>query len=416
MFSDFTRVRTRTHTQNCKKAVGALNFEKWGQDEHYPFKSKFAFVLVLLLYLKICLFANKVSQSVKAKMLGHPNNLLEKEIFLRYLRQNISSITGVSEGSEVSVRNIRRLKGTVNVTYFVELLVKRADESSDVIKIVGSHLTLSGTYERIAYLLRLYGRQILQIRPISFPSERIKAELNCVPKMEWARVRMPDIIHVDLQNGYIFTKFIEGENVADIVHQIYRQKLVKNWQLELFKEIGRGLAEINLKLKIAHGDTSTGNWIYEKKSGSLFLTDWETAGEGDPAWDLAHLIYDVAEDLGIQQETILLFDRIFLAIIEGYAEIDANKEVVRRFACYWMHHALKVSPRIHERIFKYEGLSLPEGFRILRWLRAPFFSRHSPVKQKSSFADRLAFQLLKQFYILYNIVLLIAGRTNSALS
>jgi len=389
-----------------------MNLEKREQDGHPPFKSKFAFVLVLLLYLKIYLFANKVSQSVKAKMLGHPDNLREKEIFLRYLRQNISSITGVSEGSEVSVRNIRRLKGTVNVTYFAELLVKGADGSSNVMKIVGSHLHVKGTYQRTASLLKLYGKRILQIRPISYPGERIKAELNCVQKMRGMRVRMPDIIYVDLHHGYIFTKFIEGENVADIVHQIYRQKLVENWQLELFKEIGRGLAEINLKTNIAHGDTFAGNWIYEKKSGSLFLTDWETAGKGDPAWDLAHLIYQIGEELGKEQETSVFFDKIFLAIIRGYEEVDVNKKAIKRFASYWMQHALSVSPRIHERIFQYQGVPLPRGFRVLRRLPAPFANTPSSVTQKRPIVNQLIFRLLRTCLTLYNIIFLISGRTD----
>jgi len=389
-----------------------MNLEKQEQDGHPPSKSKFSFVLALLLYLKIYLFANKVSQSVKAKILGHPNNLREKEIFLGYLQHNISSITGVCEGSEVSVRNVRRLEGTVNVTYFVELLVKGADGSSNVMKIVGSHLHVKGTYQRTASLLKLYGKRILQIRPICYPIERIKAELDCVQKMREVRVRMPEIIYVDLHNGYIFTKFIEGENVADIVHQIYRQKLIKNWQLELFKEIGRGLAEINLRLKIVHGDTFAGNWIYENKSGSLFLTDWETAGRGDPAWDLAHLIYQIGEELGKEQETIVFFDKIFLAIIRGYEEVKGNKKIVERFASYWMHHALSVSPRIHERIFQYQGVPLPRGFRVLRRLPAPFVNTPSSVTQKRPIVNQLFFRLLRACLTIYNILFLISGQTD----
>lgn len=389
-----------------------MNIEKWEQDENPPSKSKFAFVLLLLLYLKIYLFSKKVSQSVKAKMLGHPNNLGEKEIFLRYLRQNISSITGACEGSEVSVRNVQRLKGTVNVTYFVELSVKRADGSSNVMRIVGSHLHIKGTYQRTASLLKLYGKRILQIRPICYPRERIKAELNCVQKMREIRVRMPDIIYVDLDHGYIFTKFIEGENVADIIHQIHRQKLIKNWQMKLFEEIGRGLAEMNLNLKIAHGDTFAGNWIYEKKSGSLFLTDWETAGSGDPAWDLAHLIYGTGEELGNDGETFVFFDKIFLAIIRGYEEVDVNKKVVERFSSYWLHHALSVSPRIHERIFQYQGVPLPRGFSVLRLLPTPFVNTPSYVTQKRHILNQLIFRLLRTCLTIRNILFLISGRTD----
>lgn len=394
-----------------KKTV-AGNLEKAEQDEPPSSKTKFASVLALLLYLKSSMLAKRLSQSVKSRILGYSNDLQEEEILLKHLRKNISRIAEVREGSEVQVRNIERLRGTVNLTYAVELSVKKADGSSNVTRIVGRHLHAMGTYQRTSSLLKLYGKRILRIRPVAYPEERIKAELKCAQKMKEARVKMPDIICVDLNHSCIFTKFIQGENVGDIVHHIRQRKLIEDWQIELFEEIGRGLAEINLKLKIAHGDAFTVNWIYEKKSGNLFLTDWETAGKGDPAWDLAHLIYGIGLELGNEQDTIPLFDVIFRALIKGYEEIDVNRTVVKRFASYWMQHALSVSPKIHERVFHYQGIPLPKEFRVLRLLQAYSGRMYSPATRKTPILNQLIFRFLRACLSLYFISLLISGRTN----
>ncbi len=389
-----------------------MKTEDWAQESRPLSKNNLALVLALLLYLKIILFAQRMSRSVRCRISGHSDNLPEEEIFLEHLRENISRIKGVSCDSEVQALNLKRLKGTVNVTYSIELLVKKTDGSSRVMKIVGRHLHAKGTYRRTSSLLKLYGKRILQIRPIAYPKERITAELDCAQKMKEVRVKMPQIVHVDLQHDSIFTKFVQGKNVGGVVRQIRKQKLVENWQIRLFEEIGRGLAEINLKLKIAHGDTFPVNWMYQEKGGILFLTDWETAGKGDPAWDLAHLIYGIGAELGNDRETLVLFDRIFQAIIKGYEEIDVNRKVVKRFASYWMQHALSVSPLIHERIFHHQGIPLPKKYRVLLLLQPHSMRKHSPATRKTSILNQLIFRFLRACISLYYVSFLISGRTN----
>ena len=389
-----------------------MNLEEGKQDSLLLRRDKLFSVIALLLRLKTYLLIRRIGLFVRTKLMGQVHFSPEKEVFLRYLQRNISRIVNHGKDSDVAIYNIRRLKGTANATYLVELISKKADGSSEFKKIVGRHLLAKGTYERTGYFLALYGKHFLQIRRVPLPQERIRAELYCAQKMEEAKVRMPKIIHADLESGYIFTEFIRGTNVEDIVHQIFLQKRIKNWQKKLFEEIGQGLAEINLKLKIVHGDTSTTNWIYEEGRGKPFLTDWECAGKGDPAWDLAHLIYEVGADLGTQHETIDLFDDIYLAIIRGYAKVDVDEEIVRRFAGYWVHHALSVPPKIHEKIFQHQSIPLPRGFRVLRWLHAPVINGHSPITKKQSVVNRLIFRSWKTCITFYRFMLLILGKTN----
>jgi len=344
--------------------------------------------------------------------MGRAHFSYENDIFLRYIQRNISRILNHGKDSDVAIYNIQRQKGWTNATYLVELISKKADGSSEFKKIVGKHLLAKGTNDRTGYLLALYGKHFLQIRRVPLPQERIRAELYCAQKMKKAKVRMPKIIFTDFESGYIFTEFIKGIKVDDMVHQIFFQKCIKNWQKKLFQEIGQGLAEINLKLKIVHGDTCITNWIYEEERGKLVLTDWECAGKGDPAWDLAHLIYEVGADLGMQHETTELFDDIYLAIITGYAMVDVEEEIIRRFSGFWVHHALSVPLKIHEKIFQHQGIPLPRGFRTLRWLHAPVINEHSPITKKQSVVNRLIFRLWKIAITFYRFMLLILGKTN----
>jgi len=380
--------------------------------DDYSFKKSFIFVLVLLLYLKIHIFTKKVYQNIKAKIINCPTDQQDKENFLKYFKENISKITNIHEDCEIAIRKIKRLTGTVNSTYQIELLIKWADGLSSLIRIVGKCLTTKATYQRTSSFLKLYGKQILPIRPISYPSERIKAELACSQKMRGTRVRMPDIIFSDIHDGYIFTAFVQGVTVENIVFHISRNQLLEKWHINLFEEIGRGLAEINFKLRIVHGDTATVNWIYVQNDGYLFLTDWETAGKGDPAWDLAHLIYEIAENLENNQQSIVLFDKILQAVIKGYEEIDINRGVINRFPTYWMNHALSISTQTHLRIFQYMKVPIPKEFRFFSRLQSLYVNKNLPAIYNKLILNHLIFRIIRASLSLINILNLITGRTN----
>lgn len=380
--------------------------------EHAYLRYKIIYVIAFLFNLRARALIKRMALFMRTKLMGQANFDPEKEAFLRYFKSNILRIVNNDKYVDASIYNIKQLYGTSNATYSVELILKNADGSTESKKIIGKHLTSKGTNNITGYFLAVYGKNFLQIREVSLPQERIRWELYYAQKMKEAKVGMPEIIHTDLESGYIFEEFVQGKNVDDTVHQIFFKKRITNSQKEFFKEIGQALAEINLKMKIVHGDACPINWIYEEKRGKLFLIDWECAGQGDPAWDLAHLIYEVGADLGMSDETIDLFDDIYLAIIKGYVTVDVNEEIISRIAGYWVHHANSAPSQIHEKIFQHQSIPLPRGFRILRWLHTPVINKHPPVKKKQSALNRLFFQLLKICITSYRFIMLILGKTN----
>lgn len=322
----------------------------------------------------------------------------QKAALLRYFQWNISRTINRDKDSDVTVYNIKRLasngKSSPNTSYLLELISKRADGSLESKKIVAKYLSSN---HNLYANLKLHAKDLLKTRS----------------------VRIPKIIHVNLESGYVFTEFIPGTNVENTLRQIILQKRIKNWQKRLFEEMGQGLAEINLKLKIVHGDPRTANWIYEDGKEKPALIDWENAGRGDPAWDLSRLIYDVGRrishliyDLGLETQDGItdLFDAICLAIITGYAKVDGGKEIIRQSAGYWVHYAFSVIPKIHERIFQHCRIPLPNGFRILRWLPAPILSTR--IMKKQSAAKRL----MKICTRICSIILLILRKRNPELA
>ncbi len=325
-------------------------------------------------------------------------NFPKKAALLRYFQRKVSRTINRDKYSDVTVYNIQRLAGkgisSSGQSYLLELVSKRADGSLEFKKIVAKPI---GSNHELYANLKLHEKHFLKIRS----------------------VRIPKIIHVDLESGYVFTEFLTGTNVENILHQIILQKHIKNWQKRLFEEIGQGLAEINLKLKIVHGDPITANWICEEGREKLSLIDWECAGKGDPAWDLSSLIYDVGRiishlsyDSGLERQDGItdLFDAICLAIITGYAKVDGDKEIIRQSAGYWTHHVFSVIPKIHEKLFQHCHIPLPSGFRVLRWLPAPIFS--TTIVKKQSVAKRL----MKICTRIDHIILLILVKRNFELA
>ncbi len=275
--------------------------------------------------------------------------------------------------------------------------MKKSDGSSESKKIVAKPLSSN---QEVYENLRLLEKDFLKVR----------------------LVRIPKVICVDLESDYVFTEYVTGTNVENILHQVILQRHFNIRQKRLFEEIGQGLAEINLKLEMIHGDPRTANWIFGgcvRARKKLSLIDWECAGKSDPAWDLSSLIYSVGRsvsyllcDLSLERKDDLidLFDAICSAIIAGYAKVDGGRKVIKQSAGYWVYHVLSVIPEIHERIFQHCRTPLPNGFGFLRWLPPSILST-TIVKKKS-----VARLLLKVCTRVSSIILLILVKRNLELA
>jgi len=277
-----------------------------------------------------------------------------------FLQRTISTIMGCENVSDVTISAVHLLEsigriGSNNESYLVEFLLERSECSLKPNKIVAKHV---GSNKR------LY--------------EHLKNNKKSFSKI--SSIKIPLIKYIDISSGFIFRDFITGTNIDEILLQILSQKCVKNWQKLLFEKIGLGLAELNLKLKIVHGDSRTANWIFEKEHRTLYLIDWDEAGIGDPAYDLSKLIYSIGRkfskniyyyDLKTQNQIIYLFDQLCLAIMTGYSKVDLDRSVIRQSTNFWTHYLFSVHPQIHERIF-FHSNHLPRVFRVIRILLAPF--------------------------------------------
>ena len=277
-----------------------------------------------------------------------------------FFQQAISTIMGCGNVSEVTISAVHLLDsigriGSNNESYLVDFLLQRRDGSLKPNKIVVKHV---GSNKRLYKHLKNNEKSFSNILSIKIPS----------------------IKYIDIRSGFIFRDFITGTSIDEILVQIMLQNRIKNWQKLLFEKIGLGLAELNLNLKIVHGDSRTANWIFEEENRTVYLIDWDDAGIGDPAYDLSKLIYSIGRkfskiiynyDLETQIQMIYLFDQLCLAIITGYSKVDLDRSIIKQLATYWIHYLFSVHPQIHERIF-FHSNHLPRVFRVIRILLAPF--------------------------------------------
>ena len=318
----------------------------------------------------------------------------QKSNLLRHFQQYIPRTIHTDKNSNVTVYDIQRLtrngKSSPNKSYLLELILEWVDGSYEFKKLVVKHLRSNiGFYQNI----KQYSKHFFKIRS----------------------VRTPKIIHIDQESGYVFIEFVPGTNVANIVRQIILQRRIKHWQKRLLQKVGEGLAEIHLKLKMIHGDPRIVNWIFEERREKVYLIDWEWAGKGDPAWDLSWLIYDVGREvsqliyelgLDTEDEIIDLCDAIFSTITTGYAKSCNDREIIRQSAGYWIHYALSVIPKIHERIFQHCRNPLPRGFRFIRYLPAPIVS--TMIVKEQSITKRL----MKAYARILSVIFLLRGKRN----
>ncbi|MBN1618451.1 phosphotransferase [Candidatus Dojkabacteria bacterium] len=297
----------------------------------------------------------------------------------------------LSKDSTITSYEIIRLKygglSSLPQTYLLKLEIKGVDGSCESKKIVLKHLNPND----------LINNSTLELKDFS----RVQS------------IKVPRTIYADFDLGYIFREFKPGKEVAHLLDQILYQGYIKNWQKKVFKRIGQGLAEIHTKLNIIHCDPLLFNWIYDAEKDELSLIDWEWLGEGDPAWDLSRIIYDVGRHVSRQKyrsgskrinELYHIFNAVYLEVINGYAEISKNKEIIRKSANYWMHYSFSVTAEIHEIIFRSCDLPLPRGFTFLRRLPDSIFSKM--LKEDSSFFRRL----FRIFTKLSSLVLLVSSK------
>ena len=395
---------------NCRALLTRISIFSWRRFDFSKTKkflrllSTWLYFFMYLLFAEICWFL--------ATLFNEKYYNSSYKAFSNYLKLNILSILSDKECVEIKEQKVTALGHILtNTCFLVEVVIKNSRGQLITKKIVGKHFGVKGTYARTLHFFVTYGKQTLAIRGIQTPQERISAELDCFQKMRGAEVevKVPEIIYIDPRSGYIFTEYVEGINIEDIIHHILQKKLIRDWEIRLFEKMGRGLAEINLVIGLCHGDTFPTNWIYNPSTEELFMTDWECCGKGDPVYDLAKLIYD----LGSFFDDINLFDKVYAAVIRGYSEIDLTNRIIKRFPMYWSHFVLTGVPLdIHERIFELHQISTPRLFNIIKHIRIPVQNKRYSVSQQKVFIDRLTFVFVKLLIKVYRLISLLIRKDN----
>jgi len=84
---------------------------------------------------------------------------------------------------------------------------------------------------------------------------------------------------------------------------------------------------------VIHGDLRWDNCLWQETAGRATLLDWEFAGWGDPAWDLAGLLADpvaVAATAAGPDRFPILARPLIAATVDGYVAAGGSAEVVDR--------------------------------------------------------------------------------------
>ena len=82
-------------------------------------------------------------------------------------------------------------------------------------------------------------------------------------------------------------------------------------------------------LAVVHGDARLDNWLFDD-AGEPTLIDWETAGRGDPAWDVAAVVQDLISLSGAERLADVPAARVG-AFLDDYARA-AGDDVRDRLA------------------------------------------------------------------------------------
>jgi len=183
--------------------------------------------------------------------------------------------------------------------------------------------------EACLYLADWHGRKVIIKR--RFPKKyrapaldkqirayRTMHEPQLMHEAKRAGVPTPTIYLVDTENATIIMKFIEGEQVKQLL-----AKVSENTRQTLCRQIGELIGKLH-KNGIIHGDLTTSNMI-KTPEGKIFFVDF---GLGEKTWELEARGVDLHLMKRALQSTHFQYaEKCFNAIIEGYASVLGVDEV-----------------------------------------------------------------------------------------
>jgi tRNA A-37 threonylcarbamoyl transferase component Bud32/predicted nucleotidyltransferase len=187
---------------------------------------------------------------------------------------------------DFEILGVRKLGSAVN---FVYLLTMRRGEENRLIAV-----KLFKDWHGLKWFplaLWTLGVQKFSLRG----SSRLANEYTALLQMRKKGLPAPEVLHVSWANRTLFTEYIEGSNAQEFMKGFLAQEKGEEGEgdgaADTLIRIGATLARVH-ENGIVLGDPKPENIIIDE-SGKVYFLDLEQAvlEGGDPAWDLAELLY-----------------------------------------------------------------------------------------------------------------------------
>jgi tRNA A-37 threonylcarbamoyl transferase component Bud32 len=140
-------------------------------------------------------------------------------------------------------------------------------------------------------------------------------------------VPVPEIVHVSIPHRILMERYIEGENVGNIVKAASSSDQLTAREYETAIAIGKALAKIH-SVDITVGDSKPENFL-SCSDGRVYSLDLEQAAKkGDKAWDVSEFLFYSGHYSPLMTQGLSQFVDGF---IQGYSEAG-ERNILRRAA------------------------------------------------------------------------------------
>lgn len=164
-------------------------------------------------------------------------------------------------------------------------------------------------------------------------SSRLANEYTALMHMRKWGLPAPEVLHVSWANRMLFTEFIEGTNVQDLLKSFFseegkekeKEKEGEDKLQDILWRVGIALAKVH-ETGIVLGDPKPENIMVDAE-GNIYFLDLEQAvlEGGDPSWDLAELLYYSGHYTFSTERVSILTKRL----VEGYVK-KGSKDIVAK--------------------------------------------------------------------------------------
>jgi len=139
---------------------------------------------------------------------------------------------------------------------------------------------------------------------------------------------VPEILFVSPKERLIFQRFVEGENLVDILRRFGSRKMGVEEINNIFKDVGKTIAKVHA-IGVAMGDCKPENVVITPREEVCFLDLEQASRGGDQAWDIAEFLLYSGHCFPLLSslEDSKIMTRAF---VDGYLEEGGNIYNVRK--------------------------------------------------------------------------------------